>query len=163
MKLLKCKYEYYIDAKYNQSVKIYKACINCKNDLFDNKYWKITYPIMCKKCMSEMSVHLKDEYFLISLPYRCEKWSIVESSHINSIGKLKDDLIVRFRSLQSYICKNKGNMYDEFLKSKSKGKFFNKYIKDGSTIFKLCLRYGCIERAYIEKNQVLCKNHLNLK
>lgn len=53
----------------------------------------------------------------------------VTSSFISAIGRKDDNLIIRFRNGSIYTYYNASNLYDKFLKARSKGKYFWKFIR----------------------------------
>lgn len=64
----------------------------------------------------------------------------VDSSNIESIGYEKNDLIVEFKNGNTYKYFNvEKTLYEAFLKSDSKGKFLNNFIKNNYKYSKMYL------------------------
>ena len=60
------------------------------------------------------------------------EYTKVESSNIDKIGYLDEDLYVTFKSGVTYkYNKVPVNLYEDFLKAESKGKFMNAFKKNG--------------------------------
>lgn len=146
------------------AVVVVGGCVSCDGDLvFPNPPpLRIEVPARCavEGCGKEIAVAVRSrESAAVRIPYGCSAWFDVRSSNLAAVGRLRSDLVVRFRSGGVYRVPNGGKFLKLLLAADSPGRTYHARVKPLGAV-RLCAAYGCANPADVAANQVLCRNHL---